>query len=218
MSLDRRKPERSLAETAAQRIGERMGESSPWSNVLQQLGAVDRAAYEAVAQTPTPSLDEPIRRLSNAASYSRLWLGIAAVIAVLGGERGRRAAVEGIVSIGVTSATVNLLAKSIAARPRPELQELERFPGREVEMPGSSSFPSGHAASGFAFSYAVSRHLPELAVPMRLLAGAVAYSRVHIGVHYPGDVAVGSTLGAGIASMVASAGDRLAARRRRSHC
>jgi undecaprenyl-diphosphatase len=126
--------------------------------------------------------------------------------------------VEGIVSIGVTSATVNLLAKSIAARPRPELQELERFPGREVEMPGSSSFPSGHAASGFAFSYAVSRHLPELAVPMRLLAGAVAYSRVHIGVHYPGDVAVGSTIGAGIGSMVASAGDRLAARRRRSHC
>jgi undecaprenyl-diphosphatase len=53
---------------------------------------------------------------------------------------------------------------------------------------------------------------------MRLLAGAVAYSRVHIGVHYPGDVAVGSTIGAGIGSMVASAGDRLAARRRRSHC
>jgi membrane-associated phospholipid phosphatase len=52
---------------------------------------------------------------------------------------------------------------------------------------------------------------------LRLLAGAVAYSLVHIGVHQPSDVAVGSTIGARIASMVASAGDRLAARRLRSH-
>jgi hypothetical protein len=83
-------------------------------------------------------------------------------------------------------------------------------------MPSSSSFPSGHAASAFAFSYAVGRHLPELAVPIRLLAGAVAYSRVHIGVHYPGDVAVGSMIGSGIAAMVASVGDRVAGRRRRA--
>ena len=62
-------------------------------------------------------------------------------------------------------------------------------------MPASSSFPSGHAASAFAFSYAVGRHLPILAIPIRLLAGAVAYSRVHLGVHYPADVAVGSIVG-----------------------
>jgi undecaprenyl-diphosphatase len=76
-------------------------------------------------------------------------------------------------------------------------------------MPVSTSFPSGHAASAFAFAYAVGRQLPGLAVPIRLLAGGVAYSRVHTGVHYPGDVVVGSILGAGIAAMVASAGDRL---------
>src|SRR5690348_14186546 len=43
--------------------------------------------------------------------------------------------------------------------------------------------PSGHAASAFAFAYTVSRHYPLLAVPLRLLAGAVAFSRVHTGVH-----------------------------------
>jgi hypothetical protein len=41
-------------------------------------------------------------------------------------------------------------------------------------MPESSSFPSGHAASAFAFAYAVGRHLPGLAVPIRLLAADVA--------------------------------------------
>jgi undecaprenyl-diphosphatase len=37
----------------------------------------------------------------------------------------------------------------------------------------------------------------------------VAYSRVHTGVHYPGDVVLGSILGAATAAMVAAASDRL---------
>ena len=49
-----------------------------------------------------------------------------------------------------------------------------------------------------------------LAVPIRLLAVAVAYSRVHTGVHYPGDVVVGSVAGAGTAAMVAAVADRAA--------
>jgi undecaprenyl-diphosphatase len=77
-------------------------------------------------------------------------------------------------------------------------------------MPRSASFPSGHAASAFAFAYAVGRHLPVLALPTRLLATAVAYSRVHTGVHYPGDVVIGSVAGAGTAAMVAAAADRTA--------
>jgi membrane-associated phospholipid phosphatase len=208
MSADPRKRERTMADAISQRVGARRG-ASAWAAALRELGAVDRAAYEAVARTPTPTLDAPIRRLSNAANYSKLWLGIAAALSVLGGRRGRTAALESVVSIGVTSATVNILAKSIAARPRPDRAEPDPFPARGVEMPRSTSFPSGHAASGFAFAYAVGRHLPALAVPLRLVAGAVAYSRVHLGVHYPGDVAVGSMVGSGIAAVVASVGDHL---------
>ena len=75
--------------------------------------------------------------------------------------------------------------------------------------------PEGkHAASAFAFVYAVGRNLPGLALPLRLLAGAVAYSRVHTGVHYPGDVVIGSILGGGTAAMTAAATDRLRCRNR----
>ena len=63
-------------------------------------------------------------------------------------------------------------------------------------MPGSASFPSGHAAAGFAFATAVGRDQPGLGLALRFLAAAVAYSRVHTGVHYPGDVLVGSLVGA----------------------
>jgi membrane-associated phospholipid phosphatase len=217
MSPAERPPDRSLAEAAAERVGQTQGTGSRGSVALEELGAVDRAAYEAIARTPTPTLDDPLRRLSNAANGSRLWLAIAAGLAVFGGKRGRRAALEGVVAVGVTSASINLLAKSVATRPRPERADPPPFATREIEMPLSSSFPSGHAASAFAFAYAAGRHLPILALPIRLLAGAVAYSRVHLGVHYPGDVAVGSMAGSGIAAMVASASDRIAERRRRPH-
>lgn len=199
-----------MADAAAQRLEGRRDAATLWATALRELGAVDRATYEAVAETPMPFLDEPMRRLSNAADNSRLWLGIAAMLAIFAGRRGRRAALEGAVAIGVTSATVNLLAKSVAGRPRPNRDHHDLFPSRAVPMPRSSSFPSGHAASAFAFSYAIGRHMPELAVPVRFLAGAVAYSRVHLGVHYPGDVTVGAMIGSGIAAMLSSVGDRLA--------
>ena len=161
-----------------------------------------------MARTPTGTLDVPVRRLSGAADRSKLWLAIAAVVAVAGGHRGRRAALEGVVAIAVTSATVNLGVKPIARRRRPERAQPALFEDRHVPMPRSASFPSGHAASAFAFAHAVGRHLPGLAVPIRLLATAVAYSRVHTGVHYPGDVVIGSVTGAGTAAMVAAVADR----------
>lgn len=200
--------QRQTAEDAlAQRVEDRRGAGSAWARALRELGAVDRAVYQAVADTPTPQLDGPIRRLSNAANYSRLWLGMAAGIAVLGRRRGRRAALEGVLAIGATSAAVNLGVKPLVHRRRPDRVSSAAFDARFVRMPESTSFPSGHAASAFAFAYAVGRHLPGLAVPIRLLAGGVAYSRVHTGVHYPGDVVIGSIVGAGTAAMVAAACD-----------
>jgi hypothetical protein len=108
---------------------------------LRELGAVDRAVYEAVARTPAGNLDVPVRRLSDAANHSKLWLAIAAVVAVAGGHRGRRAALEGVVAIGVTSAAVNLGVKPIARRRRPDRLETAPFEERHVPMPASRSFP-----------------------------------------------------------------------------
>jgi membrane-associated phospholipid phosphatase len=208
MSLGGSNPQQTVGDALARRVEARRGPASSWAEILRQLGAVDRAVYEAVARTPTAALDGPARRLSDAANYSRLWLAIAAAIALLGGRRGRRVALEGVVSIGVTSATVNLGIKSLHRRSRPNRAGATR--ARHVRMPESTSFPSGHAASAFAFAYAVGRHLPGLGLPLRVLAAAVAYSRVHTGVHYPGDVVVGSLVGAGTAAMVAAVGSPLA--------
>src|SRR5580698_9393093 len=176
---------------------------------LRELGAVDLAIYSAVADTPTPSLDEPLRRLSNAANNSGLWFAIAAALAVAGGRPGRRAALRGTLAIGATSALVNLAVKSIWARQRPDRAGVGVPVWRNVRMPTSTSFPSGHAASGFAFAAAIGRDQAWLGLALRFLAAAVGYSRVHTGVHYPGDVVVGALIGASTGQAVAGLVDRL---------
>ena len=131
-----------------------------------------------------------------------------------GGPAGRRAAVRGTVAIGVTSPLVNLAAKSAWSRQRPDRAGAGVPVGRDVRMPASASFPSGHAASGFAFAAAVGRDQPWLGMALRFLAAAVAYSRVHTGVHYPGDAVVGSLVGASAGQAVAGLIDRLSPARR----
>lgn len=178
---------------------------------LRELGAVDQAVYAAVAATPTPSLDGPLRRLSDAANKSRLWLTIATGLRLMGGQGGRRAAARGTMAIAVTSAMVNLVAKSAWSRRRPDRAGAGVPVRRNVRMPASASFPSGHAASGFAFAAAIGRDQPWLGLVLRFAAAAVAYSRVHTGVHYPGDAVAGALIGEGTGQAVAGLMDRLPA-------
>lgn len=161
-----------------------------------ELAEADQAVYRAIAATPSPTLDEPLRRLSALADHAKLWLGLAGALALLGGRTGRRAAVTGVAAVAVNSALVNLPMKTASRRERPAREAWGVPEQRWRPMPTSTSFPSGHSASAFAFAAAVGGELPLLIVPLRAAAVTVAYSRVHTGVHYPGDVVVGSLVGA----------------------
>ncbi len=175
---------------------------------LRDAERVDVAVYAAVAMTPTPSLDRVMRRLASAADRSRLSLAAAGLLAVARGARGRRAAGMGLASIGVTSAVVNLVVKPLARRRRPD-RDLHEVPlPRHVPMPATRSFPSGHSASAFAFATGVGHVLPRESVPLRVLAAAVGYSRVHTGVHFPGDVVLGALVGTVVAQATTRALER----------
>jgi len=150
-----------------------------------------------------------MRRLSRAADYSRLSIASSLLMSVAGGSRGRRAAVSGLAAVGLTSTVVNVALKPVGRRRRPPRDAHGIVPARRVRMPSSASFPSGHSASAFAFAVGAGRVLPAAGVPLRMLAAAVAYSRVHTGVHYPGDVIAGSLTGAIIADLSADTIDGL---------
>jgi undecaprenyl-diphosphatase len=183
------------------------------SRLLEEASELDRAIYAAVAESRTPALDEAMRALSSAADYSRISISVAAAMALGGGSRGRRAAVRGLAAVGLTAAVVNGAIKPLLRRGRPDRVGAAVPERRHVAMPRSASFPSGHAAAAFAFAAGASPSLPAAAAPLSLLAALVGYSRVHTGVHFPGDVVAGALCGLAGA---AAANEMLDARRRRA--
>ncbi len=114
---------------------------------VEDAARLDLAVYAAIARTPTPALDRAMSRLSSAADYSRLSIASAALLALAGGQTGRRAAGMGLASLAVTAGVVNV--------------------------------------------------------------AVVGYSRVHTGVHYPGDVLVGALMGTTLAQLTTYVGNRL---------
>ena len=79
-----------------------------------------------------------------------------------------------------------------------------------VTIPHSHSFPSGHTATAFAGATVLARLLPRGAPAFYLLALAVAYSRLYVGVHFPLDLVGGAVVGVATALLL------LATARRRS--
>ena len=175
---------------------------------LDDAEKLDLAVYAAIAATPTPALDRVMSHLTSAADHSRVSMAVAALLAVGGGQTGRRAAGMGLAAIAVSSAIVNLGLKPLSRRRRPDRVARQVPLARQVRMPTSTSFPSGHSASAFAFAAGVGHVQPAAALPLHALAAVVAYSRVHTGVHYPGDVLAGAVTGTALAQVTVYARDR----------
>jgi membrane-associated phospholipid phosphatase len=86
----------------------------------------------------------------------------------------------------------NYMIKALVDRSRPpEAIGLDALVG----VPGSPSFPSGHAMTAFATAGALAILVPRLRLPVLALAAVIAFSRVYLGVHFWLDVMVGAVLG-----------------------
>lgn len=165
----------------------------------QEINRVDRELVRRSAAIPPSAADDGLKALTRTANHSLLWFAVAAALASRKGVT-RRAALRGVAAIGGSSFTINAMAKPLLPRRRPAWEDVPV--GRRLnqnERPNSSSFPSGHAASAAAFATAVTMESPAMGLAVAPVAAAVAYSRVHTGVHYASDVAVGMLLGSGIA-------------------
>ena len=137
-----------------------------------------------------PVADKIFYAASAVGDFSLVWL-------VLGALRGLRsehdwhAAVRVGAALGVESLLVNIGVKSLFRRSRPVL-DLPRT--RRLRQPRTSSFPSGHATSGFLAATLLSEG--DAAWPLYYaLAAVVAGSRVHVKIHHASDVVGGALVG-----------------------
>lgn len=157
-----------------------------------------------------PALDGTFRAVTN--SVGPIAFGGPVLLLGLGYLRHdstdrRKAIVIGVSVIGAAGLTT--LLKLAIHRPRPYLTYPDIVPLAEE---GSYSFPSGHTTDAFAVATALSLAYPRwyVIVPACAWAGAVGYSRLHLGVHYPSDVLAGAVAGAGTAWLTHKLNQRLA--------
>ena len=162
---------------------------------FQRVGRTDRALMRRSAALPATKVDNALATLSKSANKSRLWWGIALLLAARKGTT-RRAGLRGMAAIGGASLLANLVGKPLFPRRRPAEEAVPEH-RRLRKRPTSSSFPSGHSASAAAFVTAVAMESPRAGLVVAPVAAAVAYSRVHTGVHWPSDVGVGIGIGIG---------------------
>ncbi len=156
----------------------------------------------------SPVLDPCMIFLGRVNDYGAVWLASLGALAALGGRTGRWAALAGLVALMVGFASSEAL-KNLVMQPRPflSLPDVRLL----VSPPGSYSFPSANAVYAFAASSGASLAARRLAgrVPLwgwsfLVLAVAVSYSRVYVGVHYPSDVLGGALLGMSVSWPAAS--------------
>ncbi|MFF1558477.1 phosphatase PAP2 family protein [Streptomyces sp. NPDC058279] len=131
--------------------------------------------------------------VEDAARRTKLWWGVALLLAVVGGRRGRAAGTAGLAGMAVAEVLSNGVAKRLVPRDRPPK---EWFHADEVrDRPDSSSFPSGHTAAAVGFTAGVAEKWPGAGALCLAATAAIAVERVHSGAHYPSDVAAGAVIG-----------------------
>ena len=161
----------------------------------------------------SPALDPCLIFLGRINDYGVVWLVLLGALLALGGKTGRWAALAGLAALVAGLASSEVL-KSLVMQPRPfvSLPDVRLL----VSPPSSYSFPSVNATYAFAASSGASLtarrllgRLPVWGWGFLALAVAVSYSRVYVGVHYPGDVLGGAIIGTSIGWLVALVGGRL---------
>lgn len=169
------------------------------------LGGFDPAILQGIhtiQQSPADVILGPLSRLL-------ALLGKRGVVPILLGvvlllrQKTRRCGIGVLLALGFGALCTNVLLKPLVARPRPydqmgtELYQWWLEAGASTES--DLSFPSGHVTAAMAAMTAIfflggpARHT----WPVFLFAGAMAFSRMYLMVHYPTDVLAGLLVGLG---------------------
>jgi undecaprenyl-diphosphatase len=130
---------------------------------------------------------------SEVGDFGMVWLAIGALQGAIGPDYKTKVALRLAVALGVESVLVNGVIKSFFKRERPQWDQERPM---HLRKPRTSSFPSGHSSSAVTAAILLSVPFGPWTLAYTVLAGLVAFSRVHVKIHHISDVAGGLIVGA----------------------
>jgi membrane-associated phospholipid phosphatase len=189
-----------------------------FTTIILLLSISTLLSTQVTAQNTDISVLKSINSVEQTVSFSRfvsntttaVGPGVPVVLGVVACINKDDAMLKNAVAVGsalVVDAALTYSLKKIVNRPRPYVT----YPTDIIPYSSESSmsFPSGHTSFAFATATSLSIKYPRWYViaPSYLWAGAVGYSRMNLGVHYPSDVLAGAMLGAGSAWLTCKVND-----------
>ena len=161
---------------------------------LKPVDALDANLFLFINHLPhTRLLNTIFYSLTVAFNGATFWYLSLLVAALRDRHRTRELVQEVVLPLTITTALVEFPIKAYFRRKRPFISIIQAIViGKK---PGTWSFPSGHSAGAFAGAWLLNRDFPRRWGLRYILASLVAFSRMYLGDHYPGDVTSGSLLG-----------------------
>nr|MCU0609862.1 phosphatase PAP2 family protein [Chitinispirillaceae bacterium] len=117
------------------------------------------------------------------------WIGMAVLFLMKEKKKAAIVLLAVVATFAITDPLASQIIKPMVHRLRPCTAEGLVEGGRYlVGVGGRLSFPSNHAMNMFGMATVLALFYRRNAVWFFLFAGMIGYSRVYVGVHYPGDV------------------------------
>jgi len=158
------------------------------------VSGLDLALFRWINGTAvSPLLDRVMPVVTDARVWAVVLLVLAVSLVVRGGRRGRATALVLAAALALSDASSSQVWKPFFGRPRPcrTLENVRLL----VRCGGRNGFPSNHSANAGAVTAVLGTFYPATLWFVPAAAVIVAWSRVYVGVHYPGDAVAGLAYG-----------------------
>ena len=138
-----------------------------------------------------PIMDKVMVAITSLGNGGLIWILISLALMIT--PKYRKVGIMAICALILTTIIGEGILKHLVRRPRPftSLSDIELL----ITAPTSYSFPSGHTGSSFAVAGVIGSRIKKLRFYVFPLAILIAFSRMYLYVHYPGDVIGGIILG-----------------------